>query len=420
MFNTNFLKELTILYVEDDEAARNQLARTLNRLFKNVILASNGLEGLQKYEGSIKNNMKIDLILSDVNMPKLNGIEMLEKIRLIDKNIPIIYTTARSETEFLLKAIDLHADHYALKPINLEDIIIRIQKVCEKRYFQNLIDIKNRELKQYLSIINNVAAIIKMNDKGEITFLNSHFLDTIKCEKKDLINKNFEDIIHKDTSKDLMAKMWEKVKNDEVWDYDIKYLNKEDEIFYIYSTVFKVYIENRIEYINIGFLSTKNVNEKREFRKNIIENIKTTNQKANKSKNEIEHLKVKNNTFGLIINKLKHELKSADQKNLDENNQIKFYENELLNIEERLYRKLTLKNTEIELHVNEINKLKLEKKTLLKNGKSFEEKYEAAFKELQKLEDSYKKGNKRIFDLNDLLEHRESQLKEFDPSLVFN
>ena len=74
MFNNEFLKKLSILYVEDDEMARNQLARTLNRLFKNVILANNGFDGLEKYIKAKKDGIKIDLILSDVNMPKLNGL----------------------------------------------------------------------------------------------------------------------------------------------------------------------------------------------------------------------------------------------------------------------------------------------------------------------------------------------------------
>ena len=290
MFNNEFLKKLSILYVEDDEMARNQLARTLNRLFKNVILANNGFDGLEKYIKAKKEGIKIDLILSDVNMPKLNGLEMLEEIRKIDNNIAIIYTTARTETEFLLKAIELHADHYVIKPIHLQDVINKIQKVCEKNYLEELIESKNKELKQYLNIINNVAAILKMDGNGKITYANQHFLEHFQCEKNEVLGESFENIIHKDMAKGFIDSMWTDIKKDEIWNKNIKYQNKENDFFYINSTVFKVYNENNIEYINIGFLSTKEVNEKREFHKKIIENVKNSSKEIKESKNEVQNL----------------------------------------------------------------------------------------------------------------------------------
>ncbi len=94
MINRDFLKNLIILYVEDDEIAREKLAKILKRIFINVILAKNGLEGYVLFQEQQLSNEKIDLILSDINMPKMNGVKMLENIRSIDKEIPIIYTTS--------------------------------------------------------------------------------------------------------------------------------------------------------------------------------------------------------------------------------------------------------------------------------------------------------------------------------------
>ena len=142
MINKEFLKKLTILYVEDEEVAREQCAKSLRRLFKNVVLAINGEDGYNKFKESQSSTEPISLILSDINMPKMNGLEMLEKIREVDENVPVMYTTARTETEYLQRAIELNVHHYALKPINLEDIVLRIQRVCEKQYFQTVIDAK--------------------------------------------------------------------------------------------------------------------------------------------------------------------------------------------------------------------------------------------------------------------------------------
>lgn len=418
MFNNEFLKKLSILYVEDDEMARNQLARTLNRLFKNVILANNGFDGLEQYIKAKKEGIKIDLILSDVNMPKLNGLEMLEEIRKIDNDIAIIYTTARTETEFLLKAIELHADHYVIKPIHLQDVINKIEKVCEKNYLEELIESKNKELKQYLNIINNVAAILKMDGSGKITYANRHFLEHFQSEKNEVIGKSFENIIHKDMAKGFIDSMWTDIKKDEIWNKNIKYQNKENDFFYINSTVFKVYNENKIEYINIGFLSTKEVNEKREFHKKIIENVKNSTKEIKESKNEVQNLIIEKERYEFLIRKLKKSIEIENQKHLDESSQIKFYENELLSIDSRLDQRLINKNKEIEDSINDVKRVKDEKKLLCLDIHKLERKLEDSLTLISKLEKNEELSKKKIVDLKDILEHREDQLKKLKPGIM--
>ena len=100
----NLLKRLTLLYVEDDDVIRNELSQLLANFFSNVLVAKDGKEGLRSY---LENQDHIDIILTDVNMPELNGIDMIKKIRGIDKKIPIIFATAHSDTEFLAEAIKL-------------------------------------------------------------------------------------------------------------------------------------------------------------------------------------------------------------------------------------------------------------------------------------------------------------------------
>ena len=103
MFTPDFLKNQKVLFVEDEDLAREKLGKLLSKLFGDVVLASNGFEGFEKYQKSRVTNQKIDLIISDINMPIMNGLEMLEKIREIDPFIPVILTTARNETQNILK-----------------------------------------------------------------------------------------------------------------------------------------------------------------------------------------------------------------------------------------------------------------------------------------------------------------------------
>ena len=109
---TKFL-DLTLLYVEDDEIIRKQAIMYLEKLCKKVWGARNGLEALEVYE-----DYKPDIIISDIKMPKLNGLEMATKIRKTDKKTPIILATAFTDTDYLLKAVELQLIKYLVKPIS--------------------------------------------------------------------------------------------------------------------------------------------------------------------------------------------------------------------------------------------------------------------------------------------------------------
>jgi CheY-like chemotaxis protein len=105
-------KELVILYVEDEEDIRHQMLTLLRILFKEVYVASDGLEGLELFQ-----KRYYDLIITDIHMPNMNGLDMVQHIRLTHPNIPIIITTAFSDQEYFIRSIDLKIDKYLLKPI---------------------------------------------------------------------------------------------------------------------------------------------------------------------------------------------------------------------------------------------------------------------------------------------------------------
>lgn len=77
MPNIEYLRTQTVLFVEDEELARDVLAKILTKIFKKVITATNGQEGLEKFNNFKNTNEAIDLIISDINMPIMNGLEML-------------------------------------------------------------------------------------------------------------------------------------------------------------------------------------------------------------------------------------------------------------------------------------------------------------------------------------------------------
>ncbi len=408
MFNKDFLQKLTILFVEDDEIARRQLERMLKRLFGKVITAKNGLEGYEIYQEERLVGNDIDLILSDINMPIMSGLEMLEKIRIHDTSTPVIFSTARTETEYLLKAISLGVEHYAIKPIDIEDVVKRIEKVCEKKYYKKVIKEKSSQLEEYLKVINNVASIYKMTENGIITFTNSLFLESLGLSKEsELIDKNFFDIIASDVDKNIISDLWKSIKSNETWNSDLKYKNKNDEAFYIKSTIFKTTNDDKTEYISIGFDSTEEVNKKREFQKKLMLNIKDKNIEISESQKDVKR-------YELIINQLQADLAQEKQKQADFSSQIKFYENELKNVDERIIKNLKIKNHEIEDLKENIRKIKLEKETNFKDMQSQTQALSKSKIDIDNLNDKVKRDEKRIEDLLDLVRVREVELRKYN------
>lgn len=116
-------KRLTIVYAEDDQETSSNYTIILKEYFKHVYTASNGKQALDLYKSK-----KPDVVLLDVSMPVMDGLEVAEHIRKDDKSTKIVIFTAHSEKERLLKAVNLHLDEYLLKPVDF----IKFQNLLER------------------------------------------------------------------------------------------------------------------------------------------------------------------------------------------------------------------------------------------------------------------------------------------------
>ncbi|MEY4503720.1 MAG: hypothetical protein RL154_8 [Pseudomonadota bacterium] len=121
------LRNKTILFAEDDNTARAVTKDSLDMLFKKVIVAKDGQEALEKYA-----DQKPDMILTDIKMPNMDGLEFIAEVRKHDLNTPIILFTAHSEQRYLVKAINLLIDGIVVKPVKLDNMLEVFAK-CGKR-----------------------------------------------------------------------------------------------------------------------------------------------------------------------------------------------------------------------------------------------------------------------------------------------
>ncbi|EFV4221085.1 response regulator transcription factor [Campylobacter jejuni] len=110
-------KELIILVVEDEVKARESMINILSERFSKVIGAQNGDEGLKKFK-----KFKPDLVITDIAMPIMDGLDMAREIKEISDDVPIVVLSAYSEKERLLHSIDIGIDKYLIKPVDIEEL----------------------------------------------------------------------------------------------------------------------------------------------------------------------------------------------------------------------------------------------------------------------------------------------------------
>ncbi|MGB5868413.1 MAG: response regulator transcription factor [Arcobacteraceae bacterium] len=181
--------DFSILYVEDNLILKDQYIKFLKLYFKNVYEATDGEDALQKY--SLYNP---NIAILDINIPKINGLEVAKRIREKDDTIILIMLTAYSDTEKLLDAIELNLCKYLIKPVktfDLEKIIkIQIKILNNKRTNRNVITLEKgfqwNKLELQLYTVDNQK--IKLTKK-------EHLLLELFCKNKHTIFSN-EDIIN--------------------------------------------------------------------------------------------------------------------------------------------------------------------------------------------------------------------------------
>ncbi len=226
------LKRLKLLYVEDDINVRNELSSLLSNFFENIYVADNGQSGLEIYK---EKQDEIDIILADINMPKLNGIQMLEKIREFDKDVPLIFSTAYSDTEFLIDAIKLKVFEYIIKPIDIRQLMKSLAELSAILYQDFLLKQQNKELKKYKDIIYNNNIVIRTNKNMKVTFVNELFCQITGFDKKEFLGQELISIKHKDSDTDVYKRIYSSVLNNKQWKGRLKNRTKDDG-YYISDT----------------------------------------------------------------------------------------------------------------------------------------------------------------------------------------
>ncbi len=171
------LTPLSILYVEDNALGRESTVELLEMFFDNIDVAIDGVDGLEQYRRYYDTHQRnYDIVLTDINMPRMDGIEMVKQIKQLHDRQDFIALSAHNETEYLMKLIDLEITHFIPKPIE----ITRFEKV-----FTDVLEImiqkqKFRRINEYLERSKRMAE--------EATQQKSQFLANMSHEIRTPLN----------------------------------------------------------------------------------------------------------------------------------------------------------------------------------------------------------------------------------------
>ncbi len=238
-----FFSDTKLLYVEDNKEAREATLGILEEFFGDIYIGVDGKDGYEKF---VENYEDIDLIITDINMPNMNGIEMIEKIKESNlKEIPVLVLSAHNEVDYFINSIKVGINGYLLKPIDIEQFVASLCQISQTIKLSRELQKKTSLLEQYQHIVDHSSIVSKSDPRGIITYVNDKFCQISKFSKDELIGKNHNIVRHPDMSKEVFKELWHTVKNKKkIWKGVIKNKAKDGSFYYVDATVGPVLDKN--------------------------------------------------------------------------------------------------------------------------------------------------------------------------------
>jgi PAS domain S-box-containing protein len=181
-------EEISILYVEDDSEARELVSNVLARQIRALRLytAKNGEEGLALFS-----KHRQDIVITDINMPVMDGIRMSNEIKSLDPEALIIAVTAYSDTRYLLEAIEIGISNYVLKPVDYGKLFVAIDKCVETVTLRKRVNEQNEHIRQLSRAVEaSPSAVVITNSKGIIKYINPKFITLTGYSSEEAIGQN--------------------------------------------------------------------------------------------------------------------------------------------------------------------------------------------------------------------------------------
>lgn len=273
-------KKLKVLYVEDNEETRQQALKILKNFFDYIDISFDGTDGFQKYKD---NTNYYDLVISDINMPKMSGLDMSRAIYDIEKDQQILIVSAYNDSEQLQELMDAGITNYIHKPVKMHSLITELQKIIQvidlkNQKKQELNDIQklNHELDALVDSFDTYVIASRTDLKGVITYASKAYQTISGYKETELIGKPHNIVRHPDMPSYAFKEMWKTIKNGDLWVGEVKNLRKDGSHYWVKASIAPYFDKNaqHIGYsaIRIDITAQKEVEELHSEVNNLLNN----------------------------------------------------------------------------------------------------------------------------------------------------
>lgn len=228
-------KEKNILIVDDSTFVLKSITDILKKKDYNVLTAKDGLAGLD----ILNSGQKVDLIFSDLEMPKMNGIEFLENIKINPrfKDIPVLMLSSSNNRENYARVLKHGAIDFIKKPFLTEEILLKTDLHTVQSDYMKQVTEQSQDLKEYKRILNESDIISKGDANGIITEVNDKFCEISGYSHEFLIGKPHSVVRHPDMPKKIFKQLWEKISAHETFKGILKNRRRDGSAYYVDATI---------------------------------------------------------------------------------------------------------------------------------------------------------------------------------------
>lgn len=241
--------DIAVMYVEDEPATRDMIARMLKREVRELYLAENGKEGFALFM-----RHRPEVVVTDIRMPVMNGLDMAEKIKAVDPRTQVVVTSAHGETGFFQKSIEIGIDRYLLKPVDafkLQDILAEMAKNIR---MERALKEQSLLLEEYKRAVDESNIVCKTDKEGHISYINDAFCRISGYAPGELLGKAHDAFLDPEMRQGLLTELRQTILSRGIWKGTLEYRTKNQQHYFADVTIVPLLDldDNILEFIYVG------------------------------------------------------------------------------------------------------------------------------------------------------------------------
>ncbi len=239
---------ISVLIVDDEPSIIEQLSLILSRRVDVLFTASNGSQGYECYQ-----RQSPDLIISDIDMPVMNGIEFLKLVRAHNRHVPFILSTGLKNLDVLIEAIEQGITAFLPKPLQIKTLLAKLEEAAHTKELKQEVTNSTILLDQYKKIVDDSVIVSKADTNGTITYVNDMFCAISGYTREELVGQPHNIVRDPAMPSSIYKELWETIQAKKIWHGIIHNQAKDGSRYTVKSTIAPI-LDNEgsiIEYIGL-------------------------------------------------------------------------------------------------------------------------------------------------------------------------